>query len=90
MIMEKDPDYILDISGLQNEPANSKPAEHIKEQTVGGRKCIYVHFECCGVYCHIYKNKAGTAYEGRCPKCLRPLSVKVGPGGTENRFFRAK
>lgn len=84
----EEPDYILDINGLpKNEPATAQPG---REQTLGGRKCIYVHFECCGVYSHVYKNKEGTAYEGRCPKCLRQIKVKVGAGGTDNRFFRAQ
>lgn len=54
-----------------------------------GRKWIGVHFECCAVYTRIYKNAAGGAYEGHCPRCARPIRVKIGPGGTETRFFTA-
>ena len=46
-------------------------------------------FECCNVYGRIYKNKEGTAYVGKCPKCLKNVMVKVGKEGTNNRFFRA-
>ena len=49
-----------------------------------------IMFECCNVYGRIYKNKEGTHYTGRCPKCLRPLSVAIGEGGTNSRFFRAR
>ena len=54
------------------------------------RKFLGVHFRCCNVYGRMYKNDAGTAYEGRCPSCGCKVSAKVGPGGTESRFFEAR
>ena len=65
-------------------PEEPNPAEK-KEQ----RKFIGVKFNCCNVYVRIYANKEGTAYEGRCPKCFRPVKFKIGEGGTEHRFFEA-
>lgn len=53
------------------------------------KKFIGVRFNCCGLYVRVYVNKAGTAYEGRCPKCAKPIRLKIGPGGTDNRFFEA-
>lgn len=52
------------------------------------RPFLGIWFECCHVYGRIYKNKDGTAYTGRCPKCLRSVRVRVGGEGTNRRFFR--
>ena len=53
-----------------------------------GRKFLGVKFNCCQVYYRIYINRAGTHYEGACPKCGRRIKVKIDPrSGTNNRFF---
>jgi len=51
------------------------------------KKYLGLKFSCCGVYSRVYVNRDGTAYEGRCPKCLKPVQLKIGEGGTDNRFF---
>ncbi len=59
-----------------------------ENNTTQKRQFLGIWFDCCGVYGRIYKTKDGTAYTGRCPKCLRSVRVRVGEGGTNQRFFR--
>lgn len=56
----------------------------------GAKKFLGILFECCNIYRRIYVNKDGTAYEGRCPMCYKMVKVKIGEGGTANRFFAAE
>lgn len=53
------------------------------------RKFLSVIFQCCKVYARLYVNKNKTAYAGACPRCGKRLELKIGPGGTDSRFFIA-
>ncbi len=54
------------------------------------RQFLGILFECCHVYGRIYQAPGGGAYEGRCPRCLREVRVRIGPNGTRKRFFVAR
>lgn len=53
----------------------------------GGRPWIGVRFLCAGAYVRVPRNKDGTAYLAMCPRCGKTVRFRVGPGGTEQRFF---
>ena len=46
-----------------------------------------IQFTCCSVYSRLYVNQQKTVYEGYCPKCGRPVRLRIGPEGTSARFF---
>lgn len=79
-----DPGSRLDLSSDSSGDA-SRPQSGSDER--GG--FLGVQFECCSIYSRIYKNRDATAYEGRCPRCMKRVTVSIGPGGGSARFFTA-
>ena len=78
--MPSDPrDYKLDVSGV------SPPGDSASRPTA--RPYLSVQFACCGVYQRVYRSADNATYRGRCPKCARPVTFRVGQGGTDSRFF---
>ncbi len=51
------------------------------------RPFLGVNFAACRVYGRLYKNREGTAYVGRCPRCGKLVQVPIGAHGTAQRFF---
>jgi hypothetical protein len=37
----------------------------------------------------VYVNRDETAYDGNCPRCAKRVRLRIGPGGTNARFFTA-
>jgi hypothetical protein len=79
--MTGDPrDYKLDVAGL-SQPSGGTPAAGQPRPFIG------VKFNCCGTYQRVYRTADGQSYRGRCPRCMRAIEFKVGPGGSDARFF---
>ena len=53
------------------------------------RPSINVQLTCCRVYVRLYLRADRTAFAGHCPRCARPVVVKVGEGGSRSPFFRS-
>lgn len=64
---------------------NPAPARRSKP-----RPWLGLYFRCAGVYGRAYRNAAGDAYIGRCPKCGKTVRFVVGEGGTSERMFRVE
>ncbi|MCA9290552.1 MAG: hypothetical protein KDA25_05455 [Phycisphaerales bacterium] len=80
----RDPQDMVDIDGLRTtNPGGSG----------GGRatpKFVQVWYRCCHRYGRMSRNREGTQYIGRCPKCGAVVSARIGPGGTNRRLFEAQ
>jgi len=87
--MDASPDYHVEIEGL-DEASTAAPAMAGGEGSAQPRPWLGIRFDCCGTYTRVYRNAAGSAYEGRCPRCMRSVRLRVGPDGTASRFFVAE
>jgi hypothetical protein len=70
-------DFKLDVQGVS--PPADVPASP--------RPFLRVQFACCNVYQRIYRHADGKSYQGRCPRCGKPVKFAVGAGGTTVRDF---
>ena len=71
---------------LTSDPSPGRPDG---ERAANSRRFVGIHFACCDVYTRVYINRDCTAYEGNCPKCAKHVRLRIGPGGTDARFFTA-
>lgn len=68
------------------------PASRTGDSPSEDRKVPFlgIHFKCCKTYGRIYRSPLRLVYEGQCPKCRGWLTVPIGPGGLDKRFFSAQ
>lgn len=78
-------DYKLELSGIAAEAAAPQAGGGVR--AVDRRPFLSVQFACCDVYTRIYRSADGAVYSGHCPKCAKPATFRVGPGGTDAREF---
>ena len=78
--------YVIDVVSS----AEGDVYESNTEARSGERPWVGVHFECCGAYTRIYREADIPQYEGRCPRCGRPITISVGPQGISARVLRAR
>jgi hypothetical protein len=75
----------LDLSSNPGEPDDAH--QTVDRGTAAGRPFLGIRFNCCDVYARIYANEAFTAFRGHCPKCAKPVWVRIAYGGSDSRFF---
>jgi hypothetical protein len=61
-----------------------------QEHAAPPRKFLSIWYRCCHTYGRLTRNKEGSAYEGRCPRCGAGVRARIGPGGTNRRMFEAR
>ena len=81
------PDFIVEIDGVDT-PGDDP--EQTDSNGLCGRPWLAVHWRCCNMYSRVYRDRSGSFYEGRCPRCQRAARATIGPGGTKARFFTAR
>jgi hypothetical protein len=86
--MPNEPDYIVDF-GQAGDSAHPNVRHNDRNRSNLDRPWLAVRWQCCGTYSRIYRNQKATSYDGHCPKCGRPVHIKIAPGGTSARFFDA-
>ena len=85
--LSSDPESFGKNNASKNRTADGDSGSASASNDDGKKKFLGLKFTCCGAYSRVYINRDGTAYEGRCPKCLKHVRLAIGEGGTDNRFF---
>ena len=77
------------MSGENLDLSSDSTAEADLAGNAQNRRFVGINFACCGIYARVYVNRTESAYEGHCPRCSRKVRLRIGPGGTSDRFFTA-
>ena len=83
------PGETFDASSEPSDGSTSNRNQRSATQPEGAesRRYIGVRFDCCATYTRIYINAEETAYVGNCPRCGKQVRLRIGPDGTDARFF---
>ena len=82
-----DPQDRVDIPGVGPAPGTGAEEPAMRREQ---RSWLGIHFRCCSVYGRLYRRSGQREYRGHCPRCGAAISVPIGPGGTNMRFFEAE
>jgi hypothetical protein len=83
-------DYKKYVRDKKSHPLYDAPLQQ-PENAPQERQYLGVKFECCGSYTRAYKNKEGTAYLARCPRCMKKVTIGINAQeGVSARFFTVK
>ena len=65
------------------------PPAGAREGPPAAKKQVFLslYFSCANAYGRAYKQRDGTCYMGRCPKCGKTVDFPIGEGGTSQRMF---
>ena len=78
--VDGDPRHIVELSTSPAAGRERRPAA--KKQVF-----LSLYFSCANAYGRAYKQRDGTCYMGRCPKCGKTVDFPIGEGGTSQRMF---
>ena len=84
-----DPRDRVDIDGIPD-PSGTADGKQAGNDSDEPRRFLMIWFRCCHAYGRLSRNRAGTHFDGRCPRCAAPVSVRIGKGGTDRRMFEAR
>lgn len=74
------------LEGAPNPPGPGQSQSHSRAGAAQ-RPWIGVRFLCAGAYVRVGRSPDATAYNAICPRCGKRVRFRVGPGGTDQRFF---
>lgn len=77
------------MAGEHIDISSSAESQSRSDASAAGRRFVGIQFACCHVYSRVYVNHEESAYVGHCPRCRRRVQLRIGPEGTNNRFFTA-
>ncbi|HOQ89903.1 MAG TPA: hypothetical protein PLO53_10600 [Candidatus Hydrogenedentes bacterium] len=59
-------------------------------QPTSARPWLGIYFSCCRVYARIFLNPNRDTFTAHCPRCARPLRIRITPDGCTDRFWIAE